>query len=481
VSEWELVIGLEVHCELATTTKLFCGCRNAFGDEPNVNICPVCVGLPGALPVLNEHAVDLAMRIGEALHCEVRPSEFARKNYFYPDQAKDYQISQYDLPLNADGWLELPDGSRVGVTRAHMEEDTGKLTHVGAGGRINAAQYALVDYNRSGVPLVEIVSEPDIRSATQARAYVTELRAILVATGTSDGRMEEGSLRVDANVSVRPAGSADFGTRCEIKNLNSLRSLGRAVEYEAARQIAVLEAGGVVEQETRHWDESSGRTDALRSKEEANDYRYFPEPDLVSLAPDAAWQERVHAGLGLLPADRREGLVAALGGSPSDAETDQIRAVVDLGLDDLVTAAAEKGAPVPLALARAANEVAAQPEAGGRLEVSAFAALLAMESDGRLSATQSKAVLSALLEKGGGDPAVIAKEMGFEALGSDALSAALDQVVAANPEAWDRFVNGDEVEGKKLIGFFTGEVMKTTSGKANGKEVAAELRRRRAG
>ncbi len=308
-ADWEMVIGLEVHCELETATKLFCGCRNAFGDEPNVNICPVCVGLPGSLPVLNEHAVELAMRIGAALHCEIRPSEFARKNYFYPDQAKDYQISQYDRPLNSGGWLELPDGFRVGVTRAHMEEDTGKLTHVGAGGRINAADHALVDYNRSGVPLVEIVSEPDLRSAAHARAYAAELRGILMATGASDGRMEEGSMRVDANVSVRPVGTGAFGTRCEIKNLNSLRSLGRAIEYEAARQIALLEAGGVVEQETRHWDESAGRTESMRSKEEANDYRYFPEPDLVPLAPDAAWQERVRASLGPMPADRRAALV----------------------------------------------------------------------------------------------------------------------------------------------------------------------------
>ncbi len=335
--EWEMVVGLEVHCELATETKMFCGCRNAFGDEPNVNICPTCLGLPGSLPVLNEFAVELAMRIGAALHCEIRPSVFARKNYFYPDQAKDYQISQYDLPLNANGWLELPDGSRVGVTRAHMEEDTGKLTHVGASGRINAADHALVDYNRSGVPLVEIVSEPDIRSAAQARAYASELRGILVATGASDGRMEEGSMRVDANVSVRPAGRDAFGTRCEIKNLNSLRSLVRAIEYEAQRQIALLEGGGVVAQETRHWDESAGRTESMRSKEEANDYRYFPEPDLVPLAPDLAWQTRVRESLGLLPADRRGALAAALGGSPSEAETDQIRAVVDLGLDSLVT------------------------------------------------------------------------------------------------------------------------------------------------
>jgi aspartyl-tRNA(Asn)/glutamyl-tRNA(Gln) amidotransferase subunit B len=472
---WEMVIGLEVHCELQTATKLFCGCRNAFGDEPNVNICPTCLGLPGSLPVLNEQAVEFAMRIGAALHCEILPSVFARKNYFYPDQAKDYQISQYDLPLNANGWLDLPDGFRVGVTRAHMEEDTGKLTHIGASGRINAANHALVDYNRSGVPLVEIVSEPDIRTVAQARAYAGELRGILMATGASDGRLEEGSMRVDANVSVRPVGTDTFGTRCEIKNLNSLRSLGRAIEYEAARQIALIESGGAVRQETRHWDESAGRTDSMRSKEEANDYRYFPEPDLVPLAPDAAWKEKVRSGLGAMPADRRAVLSAALGGSPTDAETSQIHAVVDQGLDSLVTTAAEDGVPVALALARASNEVAGHGELARQLDAAAFAATLTLESSGQLSATQSKAVLGALLERGGGDPATIAKEMGFEALASDTLGAVLDDVIAANPDEWARFVDGDD----KVMGFLTGAVMKATSGKANGQKVAEELRRRR--
>ncbi|HUE07873.1 MAG TPA: Asp-tRNA(Asn)/Glu-tRNA(Gln) amidotransferase subunit GatB [Acidimicrobiales bacterium] len=475
MSEWETVIGLEVHCELATKTKLFCGCRNAFGDEPNVNICPNCIGLPGSLPVLNEQAVELAMRIGAALHCDIRPSVFARKNYFYPDQAKDYQISQYDLPLNVAGWLDLPDGFRVGVTRAHMEEDTGKLTHIGASGRINAAQHALVDYNRSGVPLVEIVSEPDMRTSAQARAYASELRGILVATGASDGRMEEGSMRVDANVSVRPAGSQEFGTRCEIKNLNSFSSLGRAIDYEVARQIALLEGGGVVDQETRHWNESAGRTEALRSKEEANDYRYFPEPDLVPLAPDAPWRDRVRASLGAMPADRRATLVTALGGDPSAAEIDQINAVVDLGLDALVNAASDAGAPASLALVRAANEVAAQSEAGLRLDPGAFASLLTMEASGKLSATQSKAVLAALLERGGGDPAVVAKEMGFEAMSADSLMAVIDEVVATNPDEWTRFLDGED----KLMGFFTSKVMEATAKKANGKDVAAELRRRR--
>jgi aspartyl-tRNA(Asn)/glutamyl-tRNA(Gln) amidotransferase subunit B len=469
------VVGLEVHCELLTETKLFCGCRNAFGDDPNVNICPVCLGLPGALPVLNEHAVELAMRVGAALHCEIRPSTFARKNYFYPDQAKDYQISQYDLPLNVEGWLELPGGLRVGITRAHMEEDTGKLTHVGASGRIDAAEHALVDYNRSGVPLVEIVSEPDLRSSAGARAYVAELRGGRIASGASDGRMEEGSMRVDANVSVRRVADPAFGTRCEIKNLNSLRSLGRAIDYEAARQIAVIEGGGTVAQETRHWDEGAGRTGSMRSKEEANDYRYFPEPDLVPLAPDHAWQVRVRNGLGPMPSDRRAALVDELGGAPSEAETDQIRVVVDLGLDELVRAAARAGAPVRLALARSANEVAAQGDAAARLPTDAFVGVLALESAGQLSATQSKVVLGALLDQGGGDPAAVAREMGFETLEAGALSGVLDQQIAEHPDEWARFAGGDD----KLMGFFTGKVMQATSGNANGKDVAAELRRRR--
>jgi aspartyl-tRNA(Asn)/glutamyl-tRNA(Gln) amidotransferase subunit B len=472
---WEMVIGLEVHCELATRTKLFCGCRNAFGDEPNTNVCPTCLGLPGSLPVLNAQAVELAMRIGTALHSDIRPSTFARKNYFYPDQPKDYQISQYDEPLNLGGWLDLPDGFRVGVTRAHMEEDTGKLTHIGGSGRINAAHHALVDYNRAGVPLVEIVSEPDLRTSVQARAYASELRGILVATGASDGRMEEGSMRVDANVSVRPVGTTEFGTRCEIKNLNSLRSLGRAIEYEATRQIALIENGEKVSQETRHWDEAAGRTSSMRSKEEANDYRYFPEPDLVPLAPDAAWRERVGAGLGPMPADRRADLVSSLGASASAAEQDQIRAVVDLGLDALVMAAVAAGAPAALALARASNEVAAESEAGLALPPESFAALVSLEGSGGLSATQSKAVLGALLANGGGDPAALAKEMGFEALGADTLGAAVADAVAAHPDEWARYVEGVD----KMEGFFTGQIMKATKGKADGKAVAAELRRLR--
>ncbi|HLG68137.1 MAG TPA: Asp-tRNA(Asn)/Glu-tRNA(Gln) amidotransferase subunit GatB [Acidimicrobiales bacterium] len=472
---WEMVVGLEIHCELKTATKLFCGCPNTFGAEPNTNVCPVCLGLPGSLPVLNRQAVELAMRIGAALHCDIRPSIFHRKNYFYPDQAKDYQISQYDEPINVRGWLELPDGTRIGVTRAHLEEDTGKTTHVGEGGRIHAAEHSLVDYNRSGIPLVEIVSEPDMRSPAQARAYATELRAILVATGASDGRMEEGSMRIDANVSVRPRGSTGLGVRCEVKNLNSLRSLGRALEYEAARQIALLESGEPVVQETRHWDEETGRTSTMRSKEEAYDYRYFPEPDLVPVVPDQEWIDRVRESLPPLPSERRKALVSLLGGEVGDAQLDQVRAVVDLQLDGLVTAAVERGAAAPLALARAANEVATDAERGARLDPASFAALLVMEEGGRLSATQSKNVLLDLLAAGGGDPEQIAKEKGFEAMSADAVGEAVAEVVAAHPAEWEKFAAGDD----KVAQFLVGQVMRRTKGKADGKVVSAELRRLR--
>jgi aspartyl-tRNA(Asn)/glutamyl-tRNA(Gln) amidotransferase subunit B len=474
VPGWEVVVGLEVHCELSTATKLFCGCANAFGDEPNTNVCPVCLGLPGSLPVLNERAVELALRIGTALGCEIRPSQFHRKNYFYPDMPKDYQISQYDEPLNVGGELELPDGSRVGIVRAHMEEDTGKTTHSGGAGRIHGAEYSLVDYNRAGVPLVEIVSAPDIRSAEQARAYVEELRAILVATGSSDGRMEEGSMRVDANVSVRRAGSVELGTRCEVKNLNSLRSLGRAIDYEAQRQVALLEAGERVTQETRHWDEDEGRTSSMRSKEEAYDYRYFPEPDLVRLAPGLELVERARDAYGPLPAQRRARLHALV----DDAGLAQaVTTAVDLGLDDLVVAAVELGAEPRLALARTANEAARDPEAARLLRAEVFAELLGLEASGQLSATQAKAVLAELL---GGDgarsPREVAARLGFEALDASSLEAVIDSVVGANPAEWGRYLAGED----KVVQFLLGQVMKATRGRANGKVVAVALAERRA-
>jgi len=472
---WEVVIGLEVHCELATTTKLFCGCLNAFGNEPNTNICPVCLGLPGSLPVLNRQAVELAMRIGTALHSAISPSTFHRKNYFYPDMPKDFQISQYDAPINRGGRLELPDGTEVGIERAHLEEDTGKTTHVGGSGRIGGADYALVDYNRAGVPLVEIVSAPDIRSAAQARAYAGELRAILVATGSSDGRMEEGSMRVDANVSVRREGEP-FGTRCEIKNLNSMRSLGRAIEFETARQIALVEAGGRVVQETRHWEEGRGETLPMRSKEEADDYRYFPEPDLVPLDPDAVWQAGVAAAMGPLPADRRAALIGLLGSAPTPAQTEQVRSVVASDLDALVVAAAERGAPATLALVRTANEVAAVAGRAGSLDPGAFARLLALEAGGELSATQSKEVLAELLVSGG-DPGEIARRLGFEAMDAGALHAAIDRVLAEHPADWERFLAGED----KVRGFLIGAVKKATANQADPGTVNARLNELRAG
>jgi aspartyl-tRNA(Asn)/glutamyl-tRNA(Gln) amidotransferase subunit B len=465
VETWETIVGLEVHCELSTATKLFCGCPNVFGAEPNTNVCPVCVGLPGSLPVLNRRAVEYAMRIGAALHCTVRPSLFHRKNYFYPDMPKDYQISQYDEPVNVDGWLELSDGYRVGIERAHMEEDTGKTVHVGRSGRIHGADHALVDYNRAGVPLVEIVGAPHIRSAEQARAYVTELRAVLLAIGVSDARMEEGSLRVDANVSVRPVGSQTFGTRCEVKNLNSLRSLGRAVDHEARRQAALLEAGEAVAQETRHWDEDQGRTSSLRSKEEAFDYRYFPEPDLVSLAPDEAWRESVRGSLPPLPAERRARLAADTGAAPAETGL-----VVERGLDGLVLEAVKAGADPRRTLTHAQHNLA---EGAGQLEPSSFASLVRMETDGALTATQAKAVLADLVASGG-DPQVVARERGFEALAADALATVVDEVLAAHPAEAERLRAGEA----KLTGFFVGKVMAATSGKADGKAVSALLRQR---
>ncbi|MEI8323227.1 MAG: Asp-tRNA(Asn)/Glu-tRNA(Gln) amidotransferase subunit GatB, partial [Actinomycetes bacterium] len=432
---WELVVGLEVHVELATKTKLFSGSPNRFGDEPNTNIDPVTLGLPGALPVLNQHAVELAMRIGLALNCTVKPSTFHRKNYFYPDLSKAYQITQYDEPLNVDGFLMLPGGVRIGVERAHMEEDTGKSTHFGgAGGRIHGSDYSLIDFNRAGVPLVEIVSHPDVRTAEQARQYVNELRAILVAVGASDAKMEEGSMRCDANVSVRKYG-AELGTRCEIKNVNSVRSLGKAIEYEARRQIDVLETGGTIRQETRHWDETDGRTHTLRAKVDANDYRYFLEPDLVMLAPDAEWVERVRAALPVLPAARRINL-AILTGAEEDSEA--IAVVVERGQDTYVEEVKNSGGDAGRALVWVQQSFAEEGNEP-RLPAKDLAALTVLERDGKLTATQAKTVLGDMLEAGGGDPAAIAASKGFEALDTSVIEGFVDEGIAAQPDAWAKY------------------------------------------
>jgi aspartyl-tRNA(Asn)/glutamyl-tRNA(Gln) amidotransferase subunit B len=468
---YEMVVGLEVHVELATRTKLFSASPNRFGDEPNTNIDPVTLGLPGALPVLNRQAVELAMRLGLALDCRVQRSTFARKNYFYPDMPKAYQISQYDEPICVDGWLDLPGGIRVGIERAHLEEDTGKSTHVGgSGGRIHGSDYSLIDFNRAGVPLVEIVSRPDIRTPDQARAYVSELRAILVAVGASDAKMEEGSMRVDANVSVRLPG-AEFGTRCEIKNLNSVRSVGRAIEYEAQRQIAMIEAGETVRQETRHWDEHDGRTHTLRSKEDADDYRYFQEPDLVVVDPDPEWIERVRWSLPELPAARRARLAAATGQAP-DAES--VLVVTERGQDAYVLAVAEWGGDAGRALVHVKEAFADQ---GARPAVPAgdLATLTRMEVDGKLTATQAKQVLAEIVDRGGGDAEALAAAKGFEAMDSGQLEAMVDDAIAALPDAWAKFCAG---EGK-AVGALVGAVMKASKGQADGKAVTAMLEQRR--
>lgn len=456
----ELVIGLEVHVELATRTKLFCGCPNRFGDDPNTNVCPVCLGLPGSMPVLNERAVDYAMRLGRALGCTVEPSVFARKNYFYPDMPKDYQVSQYDQPINVDGALHLPDGLRVGIERAHIEEDTGKSTHVGGTGRIHDAGHSLVDYNRSGVPLVEIVSRPDLRTCDQARAYASELRELLVAIGVSDARMEEGSMRVDANVSVRRPG-APLGTRCEIKNLNSIRSLGRAIDYEARRQVDLLAAGETVVQETRHWNEEEGRTHTLRSKEEAEDYRYFPEPDLVPLQPDADRIARIDATLPRLPAARRETLAAAAGVSLPD---ETVSIVVDRGLDELAVAAIATGADPERVLTRVRHDLAHDGADG--IDPADLTELLRMEEEGDLTSGQVKQVLAEMAASHR-PPAVIVAELGLEAVDTSELATMVDDLIAAHPEEWERFCGGES----KMQGFFVGQVMRQTSGQADGKTV----------
>jgi aspartyl-tRNA(Asn)/glutamyl-tRNA(Gln) amidotransferase subunit B len=471
-TEWETVIGLEVHAELSTRTKLFCGALNEFGGEPNTNIDPVSLGLPGSLPVLNRAAIEKAIRAGLALHCDIRPSVFARKNYFYPDMPKDYQITQFDQPLNVDGWLELPSGKRIGIERAHVEEDTGKSTHVGESGRIHGAGHSLEDYNRAGVPLLEIVSRPDLRSADEAREYVSELRSVLVAVDASDGKMEEGSLRVDANVSVRPMGSDVLGTRCEIKNVNSLRSLGRAIEFEVERQIELIEAGERVLQETRHWDEASGRTESGRSKEEAEDYRYFPEPDLVPLDPDPAWIDELRASLPMLPAERRHHLAQVAGLSASD-----VAIHVERDRDDLCMQAIGAGADPSTVLKHVEHDL--PTEGSLPFGPAELAELVALESKGALTPTQAKQVLAEMAERGG-SPAEIAAERGFEAMGSDALEAVVDQIISDHPDDWAAFVEADEAKVKKLTGFFIGKVMAATRGQADGKAATRLLMERRA-
>ncbi len=437
---YETVIGLECHVELSTDTKMFCGCRNVFGAPPNSNVCPVCLGLPGSLPVPNEKAIESIVRIGLALGSTIAPdSLFHRKNYFYPDMPKDYQISQYDLPVCVGGRLEIEvDGERrtIGVTRVHMEEDTGKTTHVGAGGRIGQAEYALVDYNRAGVPLVECVSEPDLRSAEEARAYLTELRATLEALDVSDVRMEEGSLRCDANISTRRAGETELGTKVEIKNLNSVRSLERALRYEEDRQRTALERGEPLVQETRHFDEETGATHTLRSKEEAFDYRYFPEPDLPPLEPDRAWVEGAPRDAAELPGRapgpvRRRAWVSDPSRRGSSRARPRRRAFFE-------ASGRARGR------SRSAANWITQDLAGllnpARIELAAakvtpqhIADLVALVADETISATGAKQVLEEAFETGDTAEAIVERRGLRQVVDPAALEAWVDEAIAENP------------------------------------------------
>ncbi len=482
---YETVIGLEVHCELATASKMFCGCPNEFGDEPNTNVCPVCLGLPGSLPVLNGTAVEYALRVAEALHLRVpERSVFSRKNYFYPDMPKDYQISQFDEPITIDGWLDV-DGVRIGITRAHLEEDTGNSRHVGVGGRIHDAEFSLVDYNRAGVPLLEIVSEPDIRSAEQAKRYVEDLRATLLAVGVSDVKMEEGSLRIDANVSVREPGASEYGTRAEIKNLNSLRSLLRAIDYEAERQWALTAAGEKVVQETRHWDEEQGRTISGRSKEEAHDYRYFPEPDLVPVEPTQEMRDRVRATMPELPGAQRTRYIEQWGIGAEDA-----RILVDVpGLADYAeraVAALSAGSGTAKDVVNwVRQEVLAYVNESGLspavLAPEMLAELVGLVSAGSISRQQARDVLDESLREEKW-PRTIVEERGLSQVSDEgAIAAVVDGVLAANPGVADEFRAGDEGAQKKKRGFLMGQIMRELKGQGNAQVINRILDERLAG
>lgn len=469
MAEYEAVIGLEVHVELATTTKLFCGCPNEFGADPNTNICPVCLGLPGSLPVLNETVVEYALRLGEAMHFDLPPeSIFHRKNYFYPDMPKDYQVSQYDAPICVDGWMEI-EGERIRIERAHMEEDTGKTQHFGGGGRIHDASHSLVDYNRAGVPLMEIVSQPDIRNAEQARAYVGELRGVLQAIGVSDVKMEEGSMRVDANVSIRPVGTEALGTKVEIKNMNSLRSLGRAIDHEIERQTELVDAGERIVQETRGWDEAAGVSQGMRSKEGSNDYRYFPEPDLVPVAPSDEMRTTARAEVPELPAARRARFVKDWGIAEQDA-----RVLVDNpSLADFADAAVVAGAPgkdvanwCTGEVLGFLNETGLSPEVLP-LAPDGLAELIGLAQDGTLSRGLAKDVLDECLREPK-RPKQVVEERGLAQVSDTGeLGRILDEVLAENADAVEEYRAGDDKVRQKKRGFIFGQVMRATDRSAN--------------
>jgi len=477
VSELLTTIGLEIHVELATRTKMFCGCPVAFGGDPNTRVCQVCLGHPGALPVPNGQAVANAAKIGMALGCTVaRRSIFHRKNYFYPDMPKNYQISQYDIPLCLGGSVDVASGgatARIGITRVHLEEDTGKSLHVGGGGRIHGADHSLEDFNRAGTPLVEIVSEPDMTSADQARAFATELRAILECLEVSDIRMEEGSMRFDANISVAPPG--ELGAKVEVKNLNSLRSLHRALAFEEIRQREVLSAGGTIEQSTRHWDERGGVTRPLRTKEHAFDYRYFPEPDLVAIEPSERWLAGIEAQIPELPAARRSRFVAQYGLTDYDAGVLVGARPVAAFFEEAVGHSG--GAEAKVVANWLANDLLGRlAERSEGIEQTVvtpahLAALVDLVAAGSISGAQGKEVLGDMVATGRG-PAAIVEEKGLRQVsGRDELAAVVTQVLAANPDVAERVRAGDP----KPVGFLVGQVMKVTKGQANPSVVQALL------
>ena len=463
---YEAVIGLEVHVELKTKSKIFCDSTTEFGGEPNTHVCPVCLGLPGVLPVVNRKVVEYAVRAALALNCEIAGfSKFDRKNYYYPDMPKNYQISQYDLPIAKNGYLEIEtEGGvkRIGITRVHMEEDTGKLVHRGT---ITTTPYSLVDYNRAGVPLIEIVSEPDLRTPEEARRYMEKLKAIIQYTGVSDCKMEEGSMRCDVNVSVRPAGSAAFGTKIEIKNLNSFKSLQRALEYEIARQIDVLEEGGVLVQETRTWDEGRGITLPLRTKEQAHDYRYFPEPDLVPLVIDQEWVEEIRRTLPELPDARRRRYIEEYGLSPYDAGI--ITGTVELS--DFFEACLSSYPQPKIVCNWLMGELLRLLNATGTemgdclLKPEQLAAMLVLIDQGTISGKIAKTVFEEMFATGK-DPKTIVREKGLVQISDEgALAAMVEEVIANNPKTVEDYRSGKE----KALGFLVGQVMKATRGKAN--------------
>jgi aspartyl-tRNA(Asn)/glutamyl-tRNA(Gln) amidotransferase subunit B len=482
---FEAVIGLECHVELSTRSKMFCACEVGFGGEPNTSVCPVCTGQPGTLPVPNARAIEYALRIALALNCRITPeSLFHRKNYFYPDMPKNYQISQYDVPLATDGYLEVEveeEVRRIGIERVHLEEDTGKTVHAGEGGRIHAGDYALVDYNRAGIPLVEIVTKPEIRSPDEARAYVVELRALLLALGVSDVRMEEGSLRVDANVSVRPQGATELGVKTEVKNMNSIRSVQRALAFEIDRQIALLSSGKQVVQETRHFDEDEGRTIGGRMKEYSSDYRYFPDPDLVPVAPASGLIEDVRSMLPELPSQRRRRFATQHELAPADVRT--LTAIPALAEAFEAAVSSYAGAGQPIArwylgeLAQLANERGVEPHEVG-VSPAQVAQLQRLVDDGKVTISLAKGEVLRKVVETGSDPVSVVEEAGLAQISDEsALASIVDNVIAAHADIVEQIRGGKTGAINALVG----QVMKETRGQANAEVVRKLLDERLGG